>query len=99
MAPSTPLLTVRGSEGLYMVNGPPHFTESTVFPRESGKNCKAYTFSKDGTLFAWGNGENTPGLPVHHQLPEFTQTHVHRVGDAIQPSHPLSSTSPAPNPS
>ena len=41
-----------------------------------------------------------PGLPVHHQLPEFTQTHVHRVGDAIQPSHPLSSTSlPAPNPS
>ena len=41
-----------------------------------------------------------PGLPVHHQLPEFTQTHVHRVGDAIQPSHPLSSPfPPAPNPS
>ena len=41
-----------------------------------------------------------PGLPVHHQLPEFTQTHVHRVGDAIQPSHPLlSSSPPAPNPS
>ena len=39
-----------------------------------------------------------PGLPVHHQLPEFTQTHVHRVSDAIQSSHPLSSTSPpAPN--
>ena len=39
-------------------------------------------------------------LPDHHQLPEFTQTHVHRVGDAIQPSHPLSSPSPpAPNPS
>ena len=35
-----------------------------------------------------------PGLPVHHQLPKFTQTHVHRVGDAIQPSHSLSSTSP-----
>ena len=35
-----------------------------------------------------------PGLPVHHQLPELTQTHVHRVGDAIQPSHPLSSPSP-----
>ena len=35
-----------------------------------------------------------PGLPVHHQLPEFTQTHVHRVDDAIQPSHPLSSPSP-----
>ena len=43
---------------------------------------------------------STPGLPVHHQLPEFTQTHVHRVGDAIQPSHPLSSPSPpAPSPS
>ena len=37
---------------------------------------------------------NTPGIPVHHRLPEFIQTHVHRVGDAIQPSHPLSSTSP-----
>ena len=43
---------------------------------------------------------STPGLPVHHQLLEFTQTHVHWVGDAIQPSHPLSSPSPpAPNPS
>ena len=41
-----------------------------------------------------------PGLPVHHQLPEFTQTHVHLVSDAIQPSHPLSHPSPpAPNPS
>ena len=37
---------------------------------------------------------STPGLPVHHQLPEFAQTHVHWVGDAIQPSHPLSSPSP-----
>ena len=37
---------------------------------------------------------NIPGLPVHHQLPEFTQTHVHCVGDTIQPSHPLSSPSP-----
>ena len=43
---------------------------------------------------------STPGLPVHHQLLEFTQTQVYRVGDAIQPSHPLSSPSPpAPNPS
>ena len=41
-----------------------------------------------------------PGLPVHHHLPEFTQTQVHQVSDAIQPSHPLSSPSPpAPNPS
>ena len=42
---------------------------------------------------------STPGLPVHHQLPELTQTHVYRVGDAIQPSHPLSPSPPAPNPS
>ena len=43
---------------------------------------------------------STPGLPVHHQLPEFTQTHVHQVADAIQPPHPLLSPSlPAPNPS
>jgi len=43
---------------------------------------------------------STPGLPVHHQLLAFTETHVHQVSDAIQPSHPLSSPSPpAPNPS
>jgi len=43
---------------------------------------------------------STPGLPVHHQLPEFTEIHIHRISDAIQPSHPLSSPSPpAPNPS
>ena len=48
-------------------------------------------------LFA---NRSTPGLPVHHQLLEFTQTHVYRVGDAIQPSHPLLSPSPpTPNPS
>ena len=40
---------------------------------------------------------STPGLPVHHQLPEFTHTHVHRVRGAIQPSHPLSSPSPTVN--
>ena len=43
---------------------------------------------------------STPGLPIHHQLPEFTQTDIHRVGNAIQPSHPLSSSfPPAPSPS
>ena len=41
---------------------------------------------------------STPGLPVHHQLPEFTETHVHQVSDAIQPSHPLSFPSPYPIP-
>ena len=38
---------------------------------------------------------STPGFPAHHQLPELAQTHVHQVGDAIQPSHPLSSPSPS----
>ena len=42
---------------------------------------------------------STPGLPVHHQLPEFTQTHVHRVSDTVQPSHPLLPVpSPPPSP-
>ena len=51
-------------------------------------------------LFATPINRSTPGLPVHHQLPEFTHTHIHRVSDAIQPSHPLLSPSPpAPNPS
>ena len=40
---------------------------------------------------------STPGFPVHHQLPELAQTHIHRVSDAIQPSHPLSSPSPPPS--
>ena len=51
-------------------------------------------------LFATPWNPSMSALPVHHQLPEFTQTHVHQVGDAIQPSHPLSSSfPPAPNPS
>ena len=51
-------------------------------------------------LFATPTNHSTPVLSVHHQLPEFTQTHVHQVGDAIHPSHPLLSPSPpAPNPS
>ena len=51
------------------------------------------------TLFDPMN-RSTPGLPVHHQLPKFTQTQIYQVGDAIQPSHPLSSPSPlAPSPS
>ena len=45
-------------------------------------------------LFAHPMDCSTSGLPVHHQLPEFTQTHFHRISDAIQPSHPLSSPVP-----
>ena len=75
---------------------------------ESTVNC-TYEFSPSGQIRSVAQScptlcdpmnRSTPGLPVHHQLPEFTQTHVHRVSDVIQPSHPLSSPSPpAPNPS
>ena len=62
-----------------------------------------FTFSsiaQSGPTLCNPMNRSTPVLPVHHKLPEFTQTHAHWVGDAIQPSHPLSSpSSPAPNPS
>ena len=46
------------------------------------------------SLRPYGPCGSTPGFPVHHQLPELAQTHIHSVGDVIQPSHPLSSPSP-----
>ena len=65
--------------------------------------CVSVQFSSvtQSCLTLWDPmNRSTPGLPVHHQLLEFTQTHVHRVSDAIQPSHPLLSPSPpAPSPS
>ena len=61
----------------------------------SGKDCQQLCPTLCDPM-----NRSTPGLPGHHKLPEFTQTHVHCVGDAIQPSHPLSSPSPpSPNPS
>ena len=59
--------------------------------------CSSFQFSS--VAQSWPTlcdpmNRSTPGLPVHHQLPEFTQTHVHRVSDTIQPSHPLSFPSP-----
>ena len=67
--------------------------------KESKKESDQISRSVVSTLCDPMN-RSTPGLLVHHQLLEFTQTHVHRVSDAIQPSHPLSSPSPlAPNPS
>ena len=62
-------------------------------------SCSVQSLSRV-RLFATPMNRCMPGLPVHHHLPEFTQTHVHRVGDAIQPSHALSSPFPlVPNPS
>ena len=58
------------------------------------------SFAQSCTTLCDSMNRSTPGLPVHHHLPEFIRTHVHRVSDAIQPSHPLLSPSPpAPNPS
>ncbi|KAM3930438.1 eukaryotic translation initiation factor 2A [Leptodactylus fuscus] len=59
MAPPMPLLAVRGSDGIHMVQGPPKIANFDSFQRDSSKNCKVSTFSKDGKLFAWCNGEVT----------------------------------------
>ena len=71
--------------------------------RHNSKNCKVIqirSVAQSCPTLCDPMNRSMPGLPVHHQLPEFTQTHVHRVNDAIQPSHPLSSPSPpVPNPS
>ena len=73
------------------------FKMSADFKRQNNKEPLSVQFSSVAqsclTLCDPMN-RSTPGLPVHHKLPEFTQTDVHRVGDAIQPSHPLSSPSP-----
>ena len=65
-------------------------------------SCSTFSsvqFSRSVVSYSLRPHELQLGLPVHHQLPEFTQTHVHRVSDAIQPSHPLASPSPpAPSP-
>ena len=72
--------------------------ESSPTPQCKSINSSALSFLHNPTLTSMNC--SMPGLPVHHQLPEFTQAHVHRVSDAIQPSHPLSSPFlPAPNPS
>ena len=66
----------------------------------TGEPCGLPSMGSHRVRHYWSDLAAAASLPVHHQLPEFTQTHVHRVSDAIQPSHPLSSPSPpAPNPS
>ena len=79
---------------------------ASVFPRSTGEHETRFAEVGQLSLFQFSSvaqscltlcdpmNRSTPGLPVHHQLPEFTQTHVHQVSDAIQPSHPLSSPSP-----
>ena len=66
----------------------------TYMPVNSFPLCLFISVAQSCPTLCKPMNRSTPGLPVHHHLPEFTQTHVHRVGDAIQPSHPLSSPSP-----
>ena len=66
----------------------------------SGSSVQFSSVAQSSPTLCDPMNHSTPGFPVHHKLPEFTQTHAHRVGDAIQPSHHLSSpSSPAPSPS
>ena len=95
----------RASLITYLVKNPPAMQETPVQflcgenPLEKGKAQFSPVSQSCPTLCDPMN-HSMLGLPVHHQLPEFTQTPVHLVSDAIQPSHPLSSPSPpAPNPS
>ena len=68
----------------------------THWPTHPQPCLASFQFSSDSVVYnsLWAHGPQHAGLPVHHQLPEFTQTHVHWVSDAIQPSHPLLSPSP-----
>ena len=85
-----------------IVPGSPALQADALLSKPPGKHASVQFSSVAQLCPTLCNPMNcsTPGLPVHHQLPEFTQTHIHRVSDAIQPSHPLSSPSPpAPSPS
>ena len=78
-----------------------HISIRVVSVLDFGCSCRCVSsVAQSCAILCDPMNRSTPGLPVHHQLPEFTQTHIHRVSDAMQPSHPLSSPSPpAPNPS
>ena len=83
---------------------PGDLSDPGIKPRSPALQADSLPLSHQGTPIICHQfssvAQSCPTLPVHHQLPEFTQTHVHQVSDAIQPSHPLSSPSPpAPNPS
>ena len=92
----TSLLTVGGSKIITEVDSPKHQNDYGLWDQ----SVQFSSVAQSCPTLCDPMNYSTPGLPVHHQLPEFTQTHVHRVGDAIQPSHPLSSPFPlSPNPS
>ena len=79
--------------GLLNAKSPTHFSHdlSLLMSHLSKNSVQFSSVAQTCPILCNPMDCTTPGFPVHHQLPEFTQTHVHRVGDAIQPSHPLSS--------
>ena len=93
MEPKSPALA-----GRFLTTGPPGKSCTIAFEYTMASVQFSSVAQSCPTLCDPMN-RSTPGLPVHHQLPEFTQTHVHRVGDAIQPSHLSSPSSPSPDPS
>ena len=77
-----------------------HFSRAFLSSLYNALMCQFSSVAQSCPTLCDPMNRSTPGLPVHHQLPGFTQTHIHWVSDAIQPSHPLSSPSPPdPNPS
>ena len=97
-----PSIRVFFSESALCIRWPKNWNFS-ISPSNEYSRLISFQFNSvtQSCLTLWDPiNRSMPGLPVHHQLPEFTQTHVRRVSDASQPSHPLSSpSSPAPNPS
>ena len=86
------------TQTLQTVNSKNNETLSAFFPIRCFSSVQFSSVIQSCPTLCSPMNLSTPGLPVHHQLPEFTQTHVHRAGDAIQPSHPLSGPfPPAPN--
>ena len=97
---SSRLCIQRWGRGRVCVGETFHFSYSMNIIRPPQSSVQFSSVAQSCLTLCDPMNHSTPGLPVHHQLPEFTQTDVHRVSDAIQPSHPLSSPSPpAPNPS
>ena len=102
LSPSPPAFSLSQYQGLFQWVSASHQVAKVLeFQlRHQSLSQSVSSVAQSCLTFCDTMNHSTPGLPVHHQLPESTQTHVHWIGDVIQPSHPLSSPSPpAPNPS
>ena len=102
-SPSLPAFNLSQHQGLFQGVSSSHQVAKVLefqFQHQSFQGIQFNAVAQSCPTLCDSINCSTPGLPVLHQLPEFTQTHIHRVSDDIQPSHPLSSPfPPAPNPS